>query len=431
MKIKKEKKIILEAVELTEDTEDKLQDKIDSVPEEETKKPTDLEAASTTEIAADIQKGAADEAGADVSAVDATKEAEKVEEVAGLIRNPYGTARLGLVKRVLQRSLDKALDQQEVGIKGNYQNVIIYGLAGFGKTSIVKQFCEEHKLNIFECDAKSLDTATVGGIPYPKKDAQGEWKQTPIASKYWDSLNKPNTIIFLDELNRANGRVRGTLLSLINDHILPITTEDPETGETSTVKFFPNILFTVVAINPADDIFQDNNPLDPAEVSRNAAVIEQGPDIKEFLGHLSEIYSSIAENPNIDQTLKDKYGGQFEIAKALLTDRGFSFDDADDVRRIYLSSGSKIGNYLNYRTFLMTLLRSNGKKDDYLDIIKDESGFQDSKKQMIKNILATYTDKVTTGNGIWNQQSPQAKARAVKNDIEIQDALSAFAATLD
>ena len=79
----------------------------------------------------------------------------------------------------------------------------------------------------------------------------------------------------------------------------------------------------------------------------------------------------------------------------------------------------------------MTLLRSNGTKSDYLDIIRDESGFQDSKKQMIKNILATYTDKPTTGNSIWNQQTPQAKARAVKTDAEIIKALSDFGATLD
>ena len=427
MKIKKEKKVILEAIELKEDATDELQKELDKVPETDE---VELNDASTKEVAADIQQGA-EEVGKEVSAVDAAKEAKKVEEIADLIRNPYGTGKLGKIKRVLQRSLDKALDQKEVGISSNYQNVLIYGLAGFGKTSIVEEFCKEHNINMFECDAKSLDTATVGGIPYPKKDAKtGELTQMPIASKFWDGLNKPNTVIFLDELNRANGRVRGTLLSLINNHILPITTENPD-GETTTVKYFPNILFTVIAINPADDIFQDNNPLDPAEVSRNAAIIEQDPDVKEFLGHLTEIYTAIEKNPNIPQPLKDKYSGQFALAKAILTDRGFSFDDADDVRRIYLSSGNKIGNYLNYRTFLMTLLRSDGTKADYLDIIKDESGFQDSKKQMIKNILATYTDKPTTGNNIWNQQTPQAKARTIKTDAEITKTLSDFAATLD
>ena len=211
----------------------------------------------------------------------------------------------------------------------------------------------------------------------------------PIASKFWDGLNKPNTVIFLDELNRVNGRVRGTLLSLVNNHTLPLTIEN-QYGETTTVKYFPNVLFTVVAINPADDIFQDNNQLDPAEISRNPALIYQEPDIKEFLDHLTKIYTAIEKNPGISPRLKDKYSGQFALAKAILTDVGFSFDDADDVRSIYLSSGSKIGNYLNYRTFLMTLLRSNGTKSDYLDVINNESGFQDSKKKMIKNNTAIF-----------------------------------------
>ena len=68
---------------------------------------------------------------------------------------------------------------------GAFQNVLIYGLAGFGKTAKVKQFCREHNLNLFECDAKSLDIATVGGIPYPKTDPKtGEITQSPIGSRY-------------------------------------------------------------------------------------------------------------------------------------------------------------------------------------------------------------------------------------------------------
>jgi predicted outer membrane repeat protein len=66
-------------------------------------------------------------------------------------------------------------------------------MAGFGKTAVVKQFCKEHRINLFECDAKSLDLATVGGIPYPVKDASGKWTQRPIASSYWDALFEDNT----------------------------------------------------------------------------------------------------------------------------------------------------------------------------------------------------------------------------------------------
>ncbi len=419
------KKLILESVALTED-EAAAQKELDKQPEQET---VEIKDASTAEVAADIQQGA-EEAGKEVSAKDAVKEAEKVKEVTQLIRNPYGTAKLGKIKRNLQRSLDTALDQRELGSKEDFPNLIIYGLAGFGKTAIIKEFCKEHNLNLFECDAKSLDIATVGGIPYPKKDpTTGEITQMPIASKFWDGLNKPNTVLFLDELNRSNGRIRGTLLSLINNHILPITTEDPETGKITTVKYFNNILFSIIAVNPADDIFPDVEPLDPAEVSR-ALVVEQGPDIKEFYKHLEEIYTAIEKNAFLDPKLKEKYAGQFNLAKALLLDKSFRFDDYDEVRDIYNHSRNKIGNYLNYRTFLLTLLRCNGKKDDYIELIEDASGFSQAKIQMIKNILATYSDKATTGNDIWNKGVKPNPSRAEKAAVDVEKSLADYAASL-
>jgi len=350
-------------------------------------------------------------------------EAERVWEVADLIVNPYGTAKPGKIKRVLQRALDAALRNRKNGITSDYPNVLIYGLAGFGKTAIVQSFCDEHHLNMKECDTKNLDAATVGGIPYPKQDAEsGEWKQMPIASRYWDDLDRANTVLFLDELNRSNGRVRGSLLTLINNHKLPITKEDPKTGKVSNMKTFDNLLFSVIAINPADDVFPDNEPLDPAMISRNPQVIEQGPDVKEFLMHLKTVYTAIENNPYLDPAEKEIYAGQYAIAEKLLLDKSFAFDDADDVRRIFLDA-RRIGNYLNYRTFLSILLLSNGKKADYLECVAD-SGLQDSKVQMIKNILATYTDKVTTGNNIFTK--PVDPNRSAKAAAQVTDLLNDF-----
>ena len=59
MKIKKEKKIILEAVELKEDAANELQKELDKVPETGE---VELDDASTKEVAADIQQSA-EEAG--------------------------------------------------------------------------------------------------------------------------------------------------------------------------------------------------------------------------------------------------------------------------------------------------------------------------------------------------------------------------------
>lgn len=378
---------------------------------------TVLDSVPAEEIADDIKTGA-EEADMHIDDDDADKEAEIVQNLAKIIRNPYGTGRLSQVEQVLQDSLDATIDNIEDGLveKGAFQNVLIYGLAGFGKTAKVKQFCREHNLNLFECDAKSLDIATVGGIPYPKTDPKtGEVTQSPIGSRYWDGLNKPNTVLYLDELNRTGPAIRGSLLTLINEHTLPMTIEDPKTGEVKNVKEYPNILFTVVSINPADDIFQDNEDLDPAMISRMAAVIEQGPDIRDFLSHLTRTYTAIENNMYLMPERKVKYMGQFEIAKALLTDKSFCFDDADDVRAVYYDK-TRIGNYLNYRSFYSVLRRSDGTKKHFLRVL-ETAGFSKAKVTLIKNILATYTDKVTVGNMLFNKGTSTVRTKKAAQEV--------------
>ena len=377
-----------------------------------------LDSVSTDDIADDITAGA-EEADMHVDEEDAEEEAEIVKNLAKIIKNPYGTGRLSQVEQVLQDSLDATIDNIEDGLveKGAFQNVLIYGLAGFGKTAKVKQFCREHNLNLFECDAKSLDIATVGGIPYPKTDPKtGEVTQSPIGSRYWDGLNEPNTVLYLDELNRTGPAIRGSLLTLINEHTLPMTIEDPKTGKIKNVKEYPNILFTVVSINPADDIFQDNEDLDPAMISRMAAVIEQGPDIRDFLSHLTRTYTAIENNMYLMPERKVKYMGQFEIAKALLTDKSFCFDDADDVRAVYYDK-TRIGNYLNYRSFYSVLRRSDGTKKHFLRVL-ETAGFSKTKVMMIKNILATYTDKVTVGNMLFNKSASSVRTKKAAQEVE-------------
>lgn len=391
-----------------------------------------LTSVSTDKIADDIQDGA-EEADKYVEEEDAEREAEVVKNLAQIIKNPYGTGRLSDVEKVLQRALNNAIDSIEDGTteKGAFPNVLIYGLAGFGKTAKVKDFCRKHNLNIFECDAKSLDIATVGGIPYPVKDSKtGEMTQSPIGSRYWDGLNKPNTVLYLDELNRTGPAIRGSLLTLINEHTLPMTIEDPKTREVKNVKEYPNILFTVVSINPADDIFQDNEDLDPAMISRHVSVIEQGPDIRDFLNHLTEVYTSIENNMYLRPERKVKYMGQFELAKTILTDQSFikgGFDDAAEVRAIYYDK-TRIGNYLNYRSFYSILRNCDGTKKDYLEALSF-SGISKAKVTLIKNILATYTDKVTVGNMLFNKNTSTVRAR--KAAQEVADALAQLEKELD
>jgi predicted AAA+ superfamily ATPase len=145
-----------------------------------------LKTASENEISDDIEAGA-NEAGLEVDEDAVEEESEQIKNLAKIIKNPYGTGRLSDVEKVLQRALNNAIESIEDDTieMGAFPNVLIYGLAGFGKTAKVKAFCKSHGLNLFECDAKSLDIATVGGIPYPKTDPKtGEITQSPIGSRY-------------------------------------------------------------------------------------------------------------------------------------------------------------------------------------------------------------------------------------------------------
>lgn len=197
-----------------------------------------------------------------------------------------------------------------------------------------------------------------------------------------------------------------------------MTSKDPKTGEIKNVKPFPNLLFTVVSINPADDIFPDNEDLDPAMISRHASVIEQGPDIRDFLAYLTEVYTAIENNMYLRPERKAKYMGQFELAKAILTDKSFvsgGFDDADEVRIIYQDK-SRIGNYLNYRSFYSVLRNCDGTKKDYLEALKF-AGFSPAKVTLIKNILSTYTDKVTVGNMLFNKSASTVRTKKAAQEV--------------
>jgi hypothetical protein len=198
-----------------------------------------------------------------------------------------------------------------------------------------------------------------------------------------------------------------------------MTIKDPKTGKIKNVKEYPNILFTVISINPADDIFQDNEDLDPAMISRNAAVIEQGPDIRDFLAHLTKTYTAIENNPYLMPERKVRYMGQFDLAKAILMDKSFvngGFDDANDVRAIYYDK-TRLGNYLNYRSFYSLLRRCDGTKKHYLRVL-ETSGFSKAKITLIKNILATYTDKATVGNMLFNKNTSTVRAKKAAQEVE-------------
>ena len=394
-------------------------------------------------LAADVQ--AANPENKNTAAVDAAvstpdakqaiaQNAAETAQAAELIVDPYGTAATSKIEKVLQKALKSTLRKRASNID-EPSNVLLYGSAGAGKTAMVRSWCKAHNINMFDCKASSLDIATVGGIPYPTKDKNGRYTQKPIASSYWDDLFKPNTVLFLDEFNRANSNVRGTLLSLINERELPMSTEGAD-GKVKNKHKFDNILFTVVAINPAGAVFDDVESLDLAEISRFSIKSKVELDPKELLIHINRVYDEVLSNPLILDTDRAIWEGQKNLANTLLSDKTFLFDSPQDEEKIvqYNRDNGEVIGPLNYRSFFQTLLDSDGTKADYLAGLSTAL-FTDTRTNMIKNILANYTDKPLKGNSVFSKAVNQAAAQVTnaqrqKNSTMAQSILDQFGADI-
>lgn len=427
MKINKNKTILAEAVEAT--TVPAVDSVVDNQEELEERKieielpdDFDLDDASRGDLARAIKAGMEKEVASGNAAPEDTLSKAEIQQnasdafkAADLIENPYGATNTSEIEKKLQTALDVALANRRVGAEDllDYPNVLLYGMAGFGKTAVVKQFCKDHHINLFECDAKSLDLATVGGIPYPVKDKNGKWTQRPIASSYWDALFEDNTVLFLDEFNRAATNIQGSLLGLINNHILPISQEGAD-GKVTNKHKFNNILFTVSAINPASSSFSDVNEFTPEKVSRHPIIHEVVPDATELLNHLNRVYTTVLKNPMLPETDRYRYAGQQAIMQKILTDPDFHFNSREDVEQINTENNTEgtMHNPLNYRTFFGNLLLcTDGTKATYLEKLS-YSRFTDEIVEMFKDILTDYVDLPKKGNTIFDKAAQQAAAQA-------------------
>ncbi len=202
-------------------------------------------------------------------------------------------------------------------------------------------------------------------------------KMIRIPTDEFDELDEvPNSVLFLDELNRASGRVRGTLLTLIQDHKIP---------DGKNMKFLHDMVFTVAAINPsAAAMGYDVQELDPAELSR-FGIYKVASDPKVALNYFKKAYMQEYNDAEDDEERLEALR-KIELATKLLTNKNFKFDDADDVAELAQSGDSA----LNARSLTTLLDKSFGEKKRF---IANWSNYCNPRKyNEIKAILADYED---------------------------------------
>lgn len=304
------------------------------------------------------------------------------------------------ITNALDLALDTAIDALEYGRKtaGAASNVLLVGGAGTGKSSIVNQWAKKRNVNLISKNASSFDKTDMGGGVAPEVDDAGKRKNsmTRLTNTEFDSLQTPGSVLFLDELNRADPEVVGSLLTLILDHKVP---DNYSEGGT---KFLNGYLFTIAAINPADeDTYEGTNEFDNALLDRfrQIPVYANVPQYRKHL--LKELKDNLEKDKAMYEKRKDERSlkkmkateGRIKLADTILSSPEFEFDSIDDEREAReVEREDKIlqNKILSPRGFSALIRICDGTKKDFLDKWDDFCNV--NKKDMVEQILTTYKD---------------------------------------
>ncbi len=288
----------------------------------------------------------------------------------------------GQITKALNRALRsaKSIQAEEAANgepSGDYPNILLVGQAGTAKTSVVKQWAKANGINLVYKDAKTMDPSALGGIV--ARDMNDTDYAKRLGTKEFGTLDAPNSVLFLDEYNRAKSEIRGALLTLVQDHVV----WDPKAeGE---MRHLPNFLFTVAAINPSGNIYKGAKEMDPAERSRFRRInIQMDPG--EHLKYLEKHYTDRLAHAQ-DEEDKLAIQGRLELAKTLLSSPKFAYDTIIDEDENF-EDDAYIP--LNYRSLKKALDDSDGTKKDLIDIWSEYCNYK--KKNMVVDILSNFVD---------------------------------------
>lgn len=312
----------------------------------------------------------------------------------------------GIIEDTLDSLLRINRRQQKYGGR-NFQNALFIGGAGTGKTSRIDAWARKNNINLVKVLASTMDDTDLGGvIAANTKDGVA----SKLASTQFDELETtPNSVLFLDEWNRAPSTVRGTLLTLIQDHQIP----DPRVK--GGARYLPNFLFTVAAINPSNADYNVDE-LDPAELGR-VMVVNVPADPKNLIGYLrNELNKNMKKAQEFNDTeAYNVFAGELAIAEKILLDPRFSMDDEEDIAVSKEAKYNNTGNglYLNNRSFTNCLETSEGKKDKFIDNWNKHCN--SLKKQTIEEILKDYKDVADKANSVFEEPT-ESKIFTAKAD---------------
>lgn len=337
-----------------------------------------------------------------------------IDSAEKILDNPEVYSGSGDIERALDRALRMNRQQIRNGSK-KFINVLFTGPAGTGKTARIKAWARKNKINLVKTIAGTMDETDLGGVPVA---SLADGIAIKLSTTQFDSLgSEPDSVLFLDEWNRAPRAVRATLLNLIQDH------EIPDYREKTGMRFLPNFLFTVAAVNPSDDIGYNTDALDDAELGR-VLEYEVAPDTKTWLDYtradLNSQLKHAEKNTNEAERAQDikEIKGRLGIAEKLVTDPRFSFDSRYDIERSKEAKENNAGNgkILTYRNLTDVLDACDGTKDDFLDLWNRKCN--SLKKPTVEEILKDYKDVEDKANDVLDSGTESTVFASKKDKLD-------------
>jgi hypothetical protein len=291
------------------------------------------------------------------------------------------------VKNIITDTLDMAL---KVALKNKRRggkfgsNVLIIGLPGSGKTASVEDWAKANGVNLVSVNAKNNDLeAYING--FTARDPDDPHWTTQVFSKNLMELEKPNSVLFLDEYNRqVKQQIRASLLTLINEH--RIVGNGPR-GQHE----FKNMLFTIAVMNPAVPTDKGAAALIDAEKTRYPFKLKNmDSDPATTIEFLTKYYNK--EIKKLDSSSEyykedlEDFLRCLDLGIYIMSHPKFSYNTVDDLEPL----ADEQKTMLNQRSFVEGLNISNGNVDDLKQWIEVSSDFLEKDIDMLMAILRTY-----------------------------------------
>lgn len=296
----------------------------------------------------------------------------------------------------LYKALDRCLKIAKQGIIYDKDskaaaNLLVIGRAGTGKSEIIQDWAKRRNINLISKNASSFDKTDMGGAVAQAVDDTGKTTNTVtrLSNAEFDGLNEPGSVLFLDELNRADSEIMGSLLTLVLDHKVP------DTSAKNGMKKLRGFLFTVAAINPADDNYEGTNALDNAMRNRFRRLELNDIDIPGYRQHVIDEWESGVKKAEAEYKRKPseftaeaiiEAKGRLGLCKALLSSPLFSFDSLEDET----AANENQEPFTSPRSLSAALRNCDGTKADFIDVFPDFCN--PNKLDTIEQILTNYVD---------------------------------------